>query len=389
MENQTPTVVIEQQGEKRRRGGLVWLLALAFVAVLAIGGTFAYLTYTTNQAVNRITTDPVLTADLIEPAWSAAAQTASKATAAADQTKDASGEYYIPKAASNMLPGTEVAKDPTVVNTSNGGAHMYAGMMLQFQVWDEDGGEDGSGVYKNMTAQQVADTLAIYGLSSTQNDNTTAGITLPTKSDTDEWTQITSYGTETTASVADASNNKLKVYVGDNGEMYFYNSKDLAALTDTVTTDATGSATTQDTAKTSPLFQYVRFLDAATQDQIDQFNKTVIESKSSGLVTKTDESGTTTIVGNATTGWRIVVKAAGIQVTYNSDGDATKAASAYAVADNAKVDGINWKSLLEPGVVNETFGDTDIDGSKASTITGTGKRDGVYVPTWSSELKTS
>lgn len=357
MENQTPTVVIEQQGEKRRRGGLVWLLALAFVAVLAIGGTFAYLTYTTNQAANRITTDPVLTADLLEPNWDAAAKTASEVTVAADQTKDASGSYFIPEDASNMLPGSSVAKDPVIVNTSNGGAKMFAGMMLQFQVWD-----DTNKKYVNMTAQQVADTLAIYNLSKTAND-TTAGLTLNTG-----WTQITDYGTSTEAQVANAAGTKNSVTVDGDGCMYFYYSTALDAqknaITDSTTVDILDSVDAA--AKTTSLFDYVNFMKAATQAQIDQFNDTVIKSKSA-FPNKTGY--------NATTGWRIIVKGAGIQSVDSN------AAATYATTTAS--DGITWKALLQPSEVNTTYNDTVVDGGTDSTYVGTGKRDAQFTPTWS------
>ena len=67
MEN--PYIVVEQKQEKKRRGALAILLAIAFCAILAIGSTFAYLTWTTNQTANRMTTNPKVTADLLEPAW--------------------------------------------------------------------------------------------------------------------------------------------------------------------------------------------------------------------------------------------------------------------------------------------------------------------------------
>ncbi len=366
MENQTPTVVIEQQGEKRRRGGLVWLLALAFVAVLAIGGTFAYLTYTTNQAANRITTDPVLTADLLEPNWDAAAKTAAAVTDTDKQTKDASGNYFIPADASNMLPGSSVAKDPTIVNTSNGGAKMFAGMMLQFQVWDDS---NDAKKYVNMTAQQVADTLAIYNLSTTEN-STTAGLTLGNK-----WTQITdaAYGTETTAQQADARGNTAKVTVstgtetggtGDSGCMYFYYSDALDAQSSKITTDTDTVDGIDAKAKTSALFSYVNFMKAATQGQIDEFNNSVIKSKSA-FPNQTSY--------NATTGWRIIVKGAGIQSVDSNT------AAGYV----SKADGVQWLTLLDPDTVNTTYNDTAVDGGTASTYVGTGKRDGQFTPTWS------
>lgn len=382
MENQTPTVVIEQQGEKRRRGGLVWLLALAFVAVLAIGGTFAYLTYTTNQAANRITTDPVLTADLLEPNWDAAVKTASAVTDTDKQTKDASGNYFIPADASNMLPGSSVAKDPVIVNTSNGGAKMYAGMMLQFQKWDSD-----TNGYVAMSAQEVADTLAIYNLSTTQN-STTAGLGLGSG-----WTQITNaaYGTETTASVADASGNKAKVTVsdgnetdgtGDTGCMYFYYSTALTAQSDKITDHTTIDSLTgiDSGAQTSALFSYVNFMKGATQAQIDQFNKTVIKSKSA--FPNEDDF-------NTTTGWRVIVKGAGIQAL---DSETGVTAASYAIAEDAN-GAPSWLTLLKPATVNTTYNDTavqnDVDapttgeGGNASTYKGTGKLDGQFTPTWS------
>ncbi len=379
MENQTPTVVIEQQGEKRRRGGLVWLLALAFVAVLAIGGTFAYLTYTTNQAANRITTDPVLTADLLEPNWDAAVKTASAVTDTDKQTKDASGNYFIPADASNMLPGSSVAKDPVIVNTSNGGAKMYAGMMLQFQKWDS-----ATAGYVAMSAQEVADTLAIYSLSKTEND-TNAGVVPNTG-----WTQITdsNYGATATASVADATGAKKTFTVGKDddsatkGCMFFYYSTALAAQSSKITTDTNiDTITGIDTgAKTSALFSYVNFMKGATQAQIDRFNKTVIKSKSA-FPNETDF--------NATTGWRVIVKGAGIQAL----DDASVTAASYAVAENAN-GAPSWLTLLKPATVNTTYNDTAVqndvtapvtsgDDANASTYKGTGKRDGQFTPTWS------
>ena len=373
MENQTPTVVIEQQGEKRRRGGLVWLLALAFVAVLAIGGTFAYLTYTTNQAANRITTDPVLTADLLEPSWDAAVKTASAETDTSKQTKDASGNYFIPADASNMLPGSSVAKDPVIVNTSNGGAKMYAGMMLQFQKWDSaDNG------YVAMSAQEVADTLAIYNLSTTQND-TTAGVTPNTG-----WTQITdtNYGATATASVADAAGAKKTFTVSSDGCMYFYYSTALTAQSDEITDHTTIDSLTgiDSGAQTSALFSYVNFMKGATQAQIDQFNKTVIKSKSA--FPNEDDF-------NTSTGWRVIVKGAGIQAL---DSETGVTAASYAIAEDAN-GAPSWLTLLKPATVNTTYNDTavqnDVDApttgesGNASTYKGTGKLDGQFTPTWS------
>ena len=336
MEDQTPVIVIEQQDEKRRRGGLVWLLALAFVAVLAVGGTFAYLTYTTNQASNRITTDPVITADLVEPAWSKAANEDNTGTT---KYTDSSDGYYIPKAASNMIPSSVVAKDPKVVNTSTNYARVYAGIKAQFQVWNGT-------AYTNMSAKQVADTLAIYGLS-TASDTTTPGFTLG-----DNWTQITDYGTETPASVEDADKATAKFTVDANGAMYFYNSEALDAMTTdaVVTGDDWGAAAASQvgvnnkSVSTSNLFSHIRFLDAATQGQIDQFNVSVLASKSQA---KKDKTSTGTV---DKPGWRILLTGGVIQCTVDGSGNVTNQAATY--ASNTATAGITWKSVLD-GTVND------------------------------------
>ena len=339
MEDQTPVIVIEQKDEKRRRGGLVWLLALAFVAVLAVGGTFAFLTYTTNQASNRVTTDPNITADVIEPAWSSAANADGNTAKAPDSTK-------IPAAANNMLPGDSVAKNPSVVNTSKSGADEYVGIQLQFEVWN-------GSAYEAMTAQQVADTLAIYGLSKTQT-TTTPGITELG----DNWVQITdaAYGATATATVGDAAGTKATFFVGKDdadgqkGCMYFYNTAVIKAMT--AADDESYGENVATANKSSELFSYIRFLDAATQAQLDQFNKTVLKSKSAGGTVETPS-------------WRVNVKGAAIQVTYNGTTTATKGAADFVSA----TDGVQWLTLLNAAAVDSA----------------TGWRTGGYVPTKTTE----
>ena len=105
---------------------------------------------------------------------------------------------------------------------------------------------------------------------------------------------------------------------------------------------------------------------AATQAQIDQFNDTVIKSKSA-FPNKTGY--------NATTGWRIIVKGAGIQSVDSN------AAATYATTTAS--DGITWKALLQPSTVNTTYNDTAVDGGTDSSYVGTGKLDGQFTPTWS------
>ena len=250
---------------------------------------------------------------------------------------------------------------------------MYAGMMLQFQKWDS--AENG---YVAMSAQEVADTLAIYSLSKTQND-TTAGVTPNTG-----WTQITdsNYGATATASVADASGNKKTFTVSSDGCMYFYYSTALTAQSKAITDHTTIDSLTgiDSGAQTSALFSYVNFMKGATQAQIDQFNKTVIKSKSA--FPNEDDF-------NTTTGWRVIVKGAGIQAL---DSETSVTAASYAIAEDAN-GAPSWLTLLKPDTVNTTYNDTAVqndvaapttgEGGNASTYTGTGKLDGQFTPTWS------
>ena len=118
----------------------------------------------------------------------------------------------------------------------------------------------------------------------------------------------------------------------------------------------------------------------ATQAQIDQFNKTVIKSKSA-FPNETDF--------NTSTGWRVIVKGAGIQAL---DSDSGVTAASYAVAEDAN-GAPSWLTLLKPATVNTTYNDTavqnDVDApttgesGNASTYKGTGKLDGQFTPTWS------
>ena len=178
MEQNTTSVVIEQQGENKKRGALAVILAVAFVAMLGIGSTFAYLTWTGNQTPNRFTVDVPLSGDLVEPAWSKAVQ--------GDDTGYASDGKIIPAAADQTKKDAKIAKDPYVVNTSKTGDDKkgnaaFASIRLTFQKWVADtsstktvaNGEAGS--YQTMSATEVDSLLQTYAF--TAGDTaTTAGI---------------------------------------------------------------------------------------------------------------------------------------------------------------------------------------------------------------------
>lgn len=341
--NDAPVIVIEQQNEKKRRGALVWILGLAFVAVLGVGGTFAYLTYSTNQASNRITTDPKITADVLEPAWT---------KALTDDDIKAPDGTVIPAAASNMMPGDVVAKDPFVTNTSESDVDEYVGIELAFEKYDSNTGD-----YIAMSAQEVADILSMYGLAQTADSSVTAGLGLG-----DGWIQITTgttddYGVSTAATVANAKNETPSVVVNKNGKMYFYNKYIISSLSksgytltndgDEITAVSTKADDGTGTAgyKSSNLFNYIRFVDSATQSQIDRLGAILSSADTTDAAGKTDTSKRS---------WRVNVKGAAIQVTYTTDATGAKTATAISKAEDfvtgqeTDKDGnaITWYTLL-------------------------------------------
>ena len=82
------------------------MLALALVAVLALGGTFAYLTKVTNKAENVFTFNADgVSVELREPGW---------------KTNEAN----------NVGPGKELTKDPQITNL--GELDVYAAIRVQF-----------------------------------------------------------------------------------------------------------------------------------------------------------------------------------------------------------------------------------------------------------------
>ena len=429
MEN--PYIVVEQKQEKKRRGALAILLAIAFCAILAIGSTFAYLTWTTNQTANRMTTNPNVTADLLEPAWTQAI------TTSGDNAAYGSDNVLIPKAANNMVPGSVVAKNPFVVNTTKvgdeatSGVDAYAGMKLQFQKWVSTTGgagtgaahdEGATGYWVNMTSNEVDTLLAVYGFSqkgaSATPSTTSAGINnFDSGTSTGNplganWVQITdnkSYGCGT----KDGTNAISAGQANQTGAMYFYNTEALIAesqaqaeaeaantandsqvtydgtniiggtvantdksiISDTenwnnpytyksVTTaipkDSTtdeGSGTTKAANyRTSSLFNSIRYVDGATQAQINALNNVLTNGAGTDTTNTSAADGKViynkveyTKNANKTTdpGWRVVVSGAAIQAVKSTDGNSyTKQASDFKSSDTTDASA-NWVALLD------------------------------------------
>lgn len=94
------------------------IVALALVALLAVGGTLAYLTAVTNTADNTFTMGKGITGTTDEPKW------------------EATGK----KDAEKFTPGKVIAKDPQITNTSDAEAGpAYVAATLTYQVKDDEG----------------------------------------------------------------------------------------------------------------------------------------------------------------------------------------------------------------------------------------------------------
>lgn len=215
LSSETPVIVINNN-QNKRRNPLVWLMTLAVVAVVGIGGTYAYFTYTTNAVENDLSTVTVgVTADVIETNWT----DAEKANA------------------TNMVPGKVAQKNPVVVNTSKSGLAEYVGMKITFEK-----STDGTN-YEAFTADDMTHFKAIYALTDAATDSTTAaGFSFNTS-----WTEMTDQNTA--------------------NSLYFYYNSSIDAMSAAATSDSDIAASN----KTAALFSYVRLVDSATEEQIKDF----------------------------------------------------------------------------------------------------------------------
>jgi len=108
------------QGSKKTR--MTTILAIALVAVLAIGGSLAYLATLTQEIPNAFSFAENIKARLDEPNWD-------------------------PDDAQNLIPGYEVRKDPMVTNVSNNEVDEFTAIRVSFT--------DGDGNLLSNTATNV------------------------------------------------------------------------------------------------------------------------------------------------------------------------------------------------------------------------------------------
>lgn len=287
---QNPTIMVERADEKRRTGLAAGVVGIALVAALGVGGTLAYLTYTTNQEMNRFTTNPNITADLLEPEWSSAALAAEHATSPDSKA--------IPKAADNMIPGCEVSKNPFVVNTSVNKAKAWAGIKLQFEKWDSTQGANGE--YVSMTDDEVAKLLKVYSLYAANKVSPPAGPSAGIVMG-DGWTE---------------SATQAK----DGAKYYYYDTALEAETAEDHNAENASSATLNIPAakRTTCLFDKVKFLESATQTDIDALN---------------------TVLGDKNPSWRVTVTGAVIGAT-GAQGE-----TAATFVDDTH--GVSWKAVLD------------------------------------------
>lgn len=196
-----PVIVINQTQQKKHSMVSI-LVALAVVAALGVGGTFAYLTYTTNQATNQLTTSTGLQAQLVEANWD-------------------------PDSATAMVPGTTVAKDPVIKNTSDSELGEWAAIEVEFKKLGSDG------QYTTMTEDDLTALFKVYSIYS--------GTTAPDSQATD---------------IAVNSNWEKMTNTSEAGKRFYYYKTAIAK-----------------DASTDSLFDNVAILKTASQEDITELNK--------------------------------------------------------------------------------------------------------------------
>lgn len=201
-----------QQKEDERKKKAIFILVIALVAVLSIGGTLAYLTATTNTKSNVFTSTTSITASLYETAWDGSTATSTSPASDVDTNED-----YGVNIARTMTPGKVAPKDPKIANTNaTGGQGEYVAMRVKFL--------DANG---NTMDQEAVNSLLTYlAVYTGSTAPTTGGITVDSN-----W-------------VADSGNGSAD---GNDGVYYFYYNTVLDA----------GSSTTA-------LFDNVMFLPSTT-----------------------------------------------------------------------------------------------------------------------------
>jgi hypothetical protein len=362
MEQNTTSVVIEQQGENKKRGALAVILAVAFVAMLGIGSTFAYMSWTGNQTPNRFTVDKGLTVDLVEPAWTkAAGQSTGYPNVASD------GITTIPAAANNFgTVNTVVAKDPYVVNTSmvgneqdQKGVDAYVGIRLTLQKWVSTGENNGktgaehheNGHYVTMTDSEAMDFFKCYNLNLEQTDSDDAtkiektGVFVPTLG---EGWSMAANGTVITDLTANFT---------PSAQMYFVYKYGISSVGSAVTGEyeeaqekaAAGSEAKGAAHTTTNLFKQVQLIDAG--DALGTFIND-LKVKSDGTSNPTTDPGFRILVDTA------AVECVNIAESIENDSKALSQLSAESTYAKVREDGASPKAnsyvKTENGVTSST-----------------------------------
>lgn len=256
---QNASVVVVNNKQNKRRNPLVWVMVLAFAAVLGVGGTFAYLTYTTNQVNNELSTATGLTADVIETSWTDEMKTKAK----------------------NMVPGDSLDKNPVVVNTSKNGAKEFVAVKLSFEKL-----KDGSTTeYEAMTADEVNAVLAAYSIYTDDTDASTAGLHV-----SNDWTQI------------DPATNVNYAGAG----VYYYTYKgSIEAMT-----ASAADANIDSKNKTTELFKHVVMLSSATDNQVNAVpSNWCITVKAAAIQDAGDNKSAADFITDTTTNWKALLDA--------------------------------------------------------------------------------
>ena len=297
--------VLEQKSEGVRSNVLAVILAIAAIALIGVGSTFAYMHWGGNQTPNRFTTDKGLTVDLVEPDWT---KTVSETTGGYPNVAS-DGTTTIPAAANNLskttaTSGGKVKKNPYVVNTSmvgnetdQPGSDAYVGIRLTLQKWvasSTEGIGDAhreTGHYVTLTNTEAELFWKCFSIN--QDGNTTKsadattkyGVTLATGS---QWAQYKSDGT---------------AGVEYKAQSYFIYKKGIKSVGEAISGNypnaGTGLAT--DVA-TSELFHYVQLVNDG--DPLSDFINALKADADDGSVNATTDPG-----------WRILVDTAAVDCT--------------------------------------------------------------------------
>lgn len=242
---QNASVVVVNNKQNKRHNPLVWVMVLAFAAVLGVGGTFAYLTYVTDAKTNVLSTGSGITAILLEEDWNNGGAAKAK----------------------NMAPSESAAKDPCIENTS-ASEDEYVAIELTFQ-------KNTGSTATNFTDEEMKKLFSVYSIWSGSDSS------LPTDQASEpqvnsDWVKI------------DASD-----YTTDSAKLYYY-------CRSTVAKGGT---------KSSTLFDYIGIRKEITNDQIKDLNDVIgtnwqIVVKGAAIAVTDDASSAADYITNSAVNWK-------------------------------------------------------------------------------------